>query len=192
VLSVGPAISNLTLTSRKRVSTRQLERELLRRAREDGYEFAYVIELLRDGNVLGPVPRDGAMVFGGGRKVPLSLPTRIFRITAKGARTLVRGAVFSPVSMRVLRRIRAVGNERHDVPLRIVVGPLGGFNGETGMDGILSHTVDVQISTPDLLIEGFELLKERGENERLPTLVHPLRDATWRWSARYGHAPVTP
>ncbi len=183
MLQVGPAISNLTLTSRKRgVGLRQLERELLRRAREDGYEFAYVIELLRDGNILGPVPREGASTFGGGRKVAVPIPARVFRIEPGGKRTLVRGVVFSPVSMRVLRRIRAIGKQQHELRMRIPVGPLGGFAGETGMDGILSHTVDVQVTTPDLLIDGFELLVERGENERLPTLLHPLRDPDWKFS----------
>lgn len=185
VLQVGPTISNLSLTSRGRgASGKQLERELIRRAREDGYDFAYVIELLRDGNILGPVPREGAASFGGGRKVAIPIPARVFRVDASGKRTLVRGVVFSPVSMRVLRRIRAVGKQRHEVALRIPVGPLGGFGGETGMDGILSHTVDVQVSTPDLLIDGFELLVERGENERLPTLVHPLRDPDWTYAGQ--------
>jgi hypothetical protein len=39
----------------------------------------------------------------------------------------------------------------------------------------LTQTVDVQVDTPALLVDGFELLVERGEHERLPTLVHPLR-----------------
>ncbi|MCA9712570.1 MAG: hypothetical protein KDK70_42470, partial [Myxococcales bacterium] len=54
-LEVGPALSNLELRARRRgLVPAALERELLRRAREDGYEFAYVIEALRDGTVLGP------------------------------------------------------------------------------------------------------------------------------------------
>ena len=40
---------------------------------------------------------------------------------------------------------------------------------------MLSQTVDTQVTTPDLLIDGLELLVERGEHERMPTLVHPLR-----------------
>lgn len=81
--------------------------------------------------------------------------------------------------MRVLRRIREVGKRTHQEPMRIPVGSHGGFDGETGMDGVLSHTVDVEVNSPDLLIEGFEILIERGEHERLPTLLHPLRDTGW-------------
>ena len=33
----------------------------------------------------------------------------------------------------------------------------------------------MQVTTPELLIDGLELLVERGEHERLPTLPHPLR-----------------
>ena len=175
-LGMGPTISNLSVKSKKRGMTRvQLERELLRRAREDGYEFAYVVESLRDNNILGPVDREGATGYGGGRKVSLPLPGRIVRIDASGKRTLVRGAMFSPVSMRVLRRIRAVGGTTNTLPMRFPPGYNGGFGAETGMDDILSQTVDVQVSSPDLLLDGLEVLVERSENERLPVLAHPLR-----------------
>ena len=175
-LGIGPTISNLTVKTKTRGSSRaQLERDLLRRAREDGYDFAYVVEGLRDNNILGPVDREGATGYGGGRKVSLPLPARIFRIEASGKRTLVRGAMFSPASMRVLRRIRSVGNAPVAVPMRIPPGYTGGFGAETGMDGILSHTVDVQVTSPDLLVDGLEVLVERSENERLPILAHPLR-----------------
>lgn len=175
-LRTGPTISNLSVKSRKRgLTTAQLEKELLRRAREDGYEFAYVVESLRDNNILGPVDREGATSYGGGRKVSLPLPARIVRVEASGKRTLVRGAMFSPVSMRVLRRIRAVGNVANPVAMRFPPGYTGGFGAETGMDDILSETVDVQVSSPALLLDGIEVLVERSENERLPVLAHPLR-----------------
>jgi TldD protein len=175
-LEVGPSISNLELRSRKRgLSRAALERELLARAREDGYEFAYVIESLRDGSILGPVPRDSAAAYGGTGKLTLPLPARVYRIEANGKRTLVRGAMLGPASVRVLRRIRATGQTSHAEPMRIPVGTYGGFGADVGMDHVLSQTVDVQVRTPDLLIEGLELLVERGEHERLPTLTHPLR-----------------
>ncbi len=175
-LRVGPTISNLALKSKKRgLSRQQLERELLRRAREDGYDFAYVVESLRDNNVLGPVDREGATGYGGGRKVSLPLPARIVRLDASGKRTLVRGAMLAPASMRVLRRIRAVGNNSGPLPLRVPPGYNGGFAAETGMEGILTDTVDVQVSAPDLLLDGLEVLVERSENQRLPVLSHPLR-----------------
>jgi hypothetical protein len=175
-LEVGPAISNLELVSSRRgLSRAALERELLRRAREDGYEFAYVVERLRDGSVLGPVPRESAAAYAGTGKINLPLPVRVYRIEAGGKRTLVRGAVLAPASMRVLRRIRVVGQKSAAVPLRIPVGNLGGYTADVGIESVLSQTVDVQITTPDLLLEGLELLVERGEHERLPTLDHPLR-----------------
>ena len=37
------------------------------------------------------------------------------------------------------------------------------------------QTVDAQVTTPALLVDGLELVVERGENERLPILDHPLR-----------------
>jgi hypothetical protein len=174
-VSRGPSISNLSLTTTRRGSSRAaLEKDLLRRAREDGYEYAYVIETLRDGNVLGPVPRDTAQLFGAGRKVTLSIPARVFRVDTKG-RTLVRGALIAPVSMRALRRIRAHGRSTETHPMRIAPGITGGFGADLGTEGLLSQTVDVEIRTPALLIDGFELVVERGEHERPPTLVHPLR-----------------
>ena len=175
-LEIGPALSNLRLRSRKRgLNPAGLERELLRRAREDGYDFAYVIEALRDGTVLGSVMRTSAAAYAGTGKLDLPLPARVFRIDASGKRTLVRGAILSPASIRSLRRIRAVGQPQHTERLRLPVGTYGGFASDVGMDGILSQTVDIAITSPPLLMDGLELLKERGEYERLPTLPHPLR-----------------
>lgn len=175
-LAWGAAITNLSLKSKKRGAPRKaLEKELLRRAREDGYEYAYIVESLRDGNILGPVNREGATSYSTGRKVSLPLPSKIYRLDASGKKTLVRGAMIAPASMRVLRRIRAVGQSAPALPLRIAPGATGGFGAETGMDGILSNTVDVSVSSPDLLLDGLELLVERSENERLPILEHPLR-----------------
>jgi len=175
-LEIGPALSNLALRPRRRgINPAALERELLRRAREDGYEFAYVIEALRDGTILGPVLRPSAAAYAGTGKLDLPLPARVWRIDGSGKRTLVRGAVLAPASMRALRRIRAVGQRNHIQRLRLPVGAFGGFAADVGMDGVLSQTVDVQIQSPDLVIDGLELLVERGEHERLPTLPHPLR-----------------
>jgi hypothetical protein len=176
---LGATISNLTLSSRKRgLDQAKLERELLDRAREDGYEFAYVIDSLRDGSVLGSVPRDSAALFTSGRKISLPLPSRVFKLERKGSgtvRTLVRGALIAPVSMRVFRRIRAVGSEAKTLPLRLSPGMAGGFGAELGLSGLLAQTVDAQVTTPALLIDGLELVVEHGENERLPILDHPLR-----------------
>jgi hypothetical protein len=170
-LEAAATISNLSLVSRRKGGTRAaLERDLLNRAQEDGYDFAYVIESLRDGTVLGPVPRESAAAYAGTGNVNLPL-----RVDPSGKRTLVRGAVLAPASMRVLRRIRAVGQEPHTVPMRIPVGAYGGYGAEVGIDGVLTQTVDVQVTTPDLLVDGLELLVERGEHERLSTLSHPLR-----------------
>ncbi|NVB38146.1 hypothetical protein G6O69_09905 [Pseudenhygromyxa sp. WMMC2535] len=176
---IGPMISNLTLSSKKRgLSQDKLEAELLRRAREDGYEFAFAIESLRDGSVLGPVPRDSAAVFTSGRKISLPLPGRVFRLERKAGkieRSLVRGAMFAPMAMRALRRIRAVGDQAQTLAMRLAPGLSGGFAADLGLDGMLGQTVDAAVTCPALLMDGLELLVERGENERLPILEHPLR-----------------
>ncbi len=186
-LAPAATISNLEVqSSRRGLNDARLERELLARAREDGYDYAYVIESLRDGGLLGAPPRDTGGAFGGGRKVPLPLPGRIWRIDAKGQRTLVRGALLSPVAMRALRRIREVGDTPRTVALRIVPGIVGGWAVDLGADGLLTQTVDVEVRTPALLIDGFELVVERGEPERLPFLVHPLR----RGGPNDGDAPT--
>ncbi len=196
-LEIGPALSNLALRPRRRgINPAALERELLRRAREDGYEFAYVIEALRDGTILGPVLRPSAAAYAGTGKLDLPLPARVWRIDGSGKRTLVRGAVLAPASMRALRRIRAVGQRNQIERLRLPVGAFGGFAADVGMDGVLSQTVDVQIQSPDLVIDGLELLVERGEHERLPTLPHPLRrvpnDGEGDDAPSEAEAPATP
>ena len=175
----GASISNLSVLSKKRgLSRAKLERALLDRAREDGYDFAYVIESLRDGSVLGPVPRDSAMVYTTGRKISLPLPGRVFKLSNEGGkmtRTLVRGALLAPMSLRVFRRIREVGDKAETLPMRIAPGIAGGFGADLGLAGLLGQSVDVQVTTPAMLVDGLELVGERGENERLPILDHPLR-----------------
>ena len=177
--ALGASISNLTLSSKKRgLSQDKLERELLARAREDGYDFAYVIDSLRDGSVLGPVPRDSAMVYTTGRKISLPLPGRAFKLEVRGGkttRTLVRGALLAPMSLRVFRRIREVGDKAESLAMRIAPGIAGGFGADLGLSGLLGQSVDVQITTPAMIVDGLELVGERGENERLPILDHPLR-----------------
>jgi hypothetical protein len=37
------------------------------------------------------------------------------------------------------------------------------------------QTVDVEVTSPSLLVEGMELLVDRGEHPKPPTLIHPLR-----------------
>jgi hypothetical protein len=168
------SFSNLELRSRRRgLKAYRLERELLRRAREDGYDYAYVIATLRDGGVLGPVPRDAAEIYATGRKVALPLPAMIYRIDGDGTRTLVRGAILSPASMRALRRIREISSGSETLEMRLTPG--GSFAVDLGADALLSQTVDVQVKTPALLVDGLELVLERGEYDRLPTLDHPLR-----------------
>ncbi len=176
-MQASPSISNLEVVARKRgLDRKAMERELLRRAKEDGYEHAFVVTTLRDGSVLGPVLRDTAAVFGSGRKVSLPLPLLVFRLDADGKRTLVRGAILGPASMRVLRRIRAVGKQSQVTKLRLRPGISGGFAADLGVGAMLTETVDVQIDTPALLVDGLEIIVERGEHERLPYLVHPLRE----------------
>src|SRR5690606_21761890 len=130
-----------------------------------------------DGSVLGPVPRDSASVYTSGRKIPLPLPGRVFRVERKGnaiTRTLVRGALLAPMSMRVFRRIRVLGDKPETLPLRLAPGMAGGFGVDLGLSGLLGQTVDAQITTPAWIVDGLELVVERGENERLPILDHPL------------------
>jgi hypothetical protein len=117
-------------------------------------------------------------VYTSGRKVSLPLPGRLFKLEQDGSkleRTLIRGALLAPISMRVFRRIRAVGDKPETLPMRIAPGLTGGFGADLGFAGILGQTVDTQITAPALLLDGIELVVERGENERLPILDHPLR-----------------
>jgi predicted Zn-dependent protease len=174
--SVASSITNLVLSSRVAgLDDAALERELVSRARDDGWEFAYVIESLRDGTVLGPVGRSGASLYGNDRQVELSIPQRIVRVGVDGSRTLVRGALLSPTPMRVLRRIRKVGKVGETFELRLPPGRDGGFAADLGRGALLSDTVDVSITTPSLLLDGLEIVVERGDTEKPPTLTHPLR-----------------
>ena len=99
-----------------------------------------------------------------------------FRVEALAAG--ISAATFDTAFAGISPDQRVIDNDQSQpevTRMRIPVGTYGGFGAEVGIDGILSQTVDVQIDTPSLLIQGLELLVERGEYEELPTLVHPLR-----------------
>jgi hypothetical protein len=77
--------------------------------------------------------------------------------------------------MRALRRIRKLGKTGETFELRLPPGRDGGFAADLGRGALLSDTVDVTITTPALLLDGLEIVVERGDTEKPPTLTHPLR-----------------
>ncbi len=176
-LMEGASASNLTLRSHRPGSGADaLEEDALARAREDGYEHIYVVESLRDESVLGVNEIDEAAGYGTGRRVDLPAPATLVRVGADGSRTLVRGALLSSASLRVLRRIRALGDAPHTTRFRVPPGVAGGLGAALGVEGILTETVNLQVTTPAWLVEGLELVPVRGEAPRAPRLTHPLAE----------------
>ena len=175
-LMEGTSASNLFVRSTRAGSGRaELEADALARAREDGYDHIYVLESLRDESVLGTNEIDEAAGYGTGRRVDLPAPATLVRVGADGSRELVRGGLLTSASLRVLRRIRAVGDEAETVRFRIPPGVSGGLGAAFGVAGLLTDTVNVQVTTPAWLVEGLELVPVRGDAPHAPRLLHPLR-----------------
>ena len=51
-----------------------------------------------------------------------------------------------------------------------------GLGAALGVEGILTETVNLQVTTPAWLVEGLELVPVRGEAPRAPRLRHPLEE----------------
>ena len=171
----GTSASNLTLRStRSGSSLAALEADALARAREDGYDHIYVVESLRDESILGANEIDEAVGYGTGRRVDLPAPATLVRVAADGSRTIVRGGLLTSASLRVLRRIRGLGDDAKTTRFRVPPGIGGGLGAALGVVGILTETVNVQVTTPAWLVEGLELVPVRGDAPRAPRLDHPL------------------
>lgn len=174
----GPTHLSLRASRRLRASQQELEAELLRRASEDGYDYAYIIESFRPAHLAGAPPRASAQQMQDSRNTTMPLPFEIWRIDRSGKRSAVRSLMLAPMSLRVLRRIRRAGRDPESWAYRIPLGISGGWAAALDPHDLLDLGYEVTVTSPSLLVDGLELWVERGAQERKPVLAYPLRSAT--------------
>lgn len=174
----GPTHLRLRASKKLQASQQELHKELLRRASEDGYDYAYIIDSFRPAHLAGAPPRDSAQQIQDSRNTTMPLPFEIWRIDRSGKRVAVRSLMVAPMSLRVLRRIRRVGRDDQTWAYRIPLGVSGGWAAALDPQDLLDLAHDVATSTPSLLVDGLELWVERGDQERKPVLDYPLTGTT--------------
>jgi hypothetical protein len=100
--AAGPGV--VTITDKKAITAAEMKKDLLKRAKEDGYDFAFIIRSMEKGTMLF---MEGMGNIGDMLESGKSLsPVLIYKVSTKdGSETLVRGAEVSFPTARDLREI---------------------------------------------------------------------------------------
>jgi len=151
------AVSNLFLESMKRMPPDKLRERLVELAIDETLDYVYICRRMANPAIsyLDPMGWYSAMMGRGGILLPP--PILLYRLNiADGKETLVRGARFKKLELRVLRDIVATGDDE------AAYIPLGQGEGE------------VSVVTPSLLIKEVEIGKPGREMEKLPSFPNPF------------------
>lgn len=151
-----------------------LRAQLLKLARAQGLDHAYIVRAVSDGSERSPSDLTMLSVFAGG-EAQQSRPGLLYRIRVGGKEELVRGAQLQALPLRALRDIVAVGRDE------IVFNQLGvGGRGRLASlfpmfqrSGFLEG-VPMSCVSPALLFSTVELVRAKAGDDRVPYLPHPF------------------
>ncbi len=150
------AVSTLFVESTKRMDRAGLRARLGELAQDEDLPHVYICRKIASPLVqyADPVGWFSTMMARGGILLPP--PVLLYRVNpADGSETLVRGARFKKLELRVLRDIVATGDDP------AVYTPYA------------QNLNDVSIVTPSILVKEMELGKPSSEMEKLPAYPHP-------------------
>ena len=128
--SIGPGVVSVSVANGSDYST--LKKQLLKKAKDEGLEFAYIIKRLNTGG--GDKGFDPSsimeMAMGSKQEGKISKPTYIYRVSVKdGKEELVRNAELGGLSINSLKKILGVSKEiqLYSTMLKVSGGDMGGF-----------------------------------------------------------------
>lgn len=130
----GPGVIEITDT--KAVPAAEMKKDLLKRAKENGYDFAFIVRSLDKGTLLFS---DGMGNFSELMEGQKSIqPSLVYKVSAKdGSEELIRGIEISFPTPRDLREV-ITSKERNAVDLNL---PGGGSAGLFGFGGKVAATI---------------------------------------------------
>jgi hypothetical protein len=178
--------SVIQVISTQKMAYEQLKQELVKAAKEEGFEFGYIVrgitpvsESLADGSdsIQGLV---GSLLNPQQSQFRLTKPFLIFRIYPDGREEMVRGLEFGGISFNALKNVLATSEDEvvYDYPVSVgnVLSGLGGIISMLGgsAGGIQSNFATV--ITPSLLIGGIDLVKSKGTYPKLPIIAYPTKN----------------
>ena len=179
---LGPArgvIGNLIVTAKGGLSRQALRAKLLEEAKAAGFDYGIVVRLLDDPAVAAgatdPQEMMNAMMrrFTGGTK-SLPNPILIYKVTADGQETLLRGATLSGIDAGAFRDLLAAGDDPTVYSFKQLRGAFSRLVGEGGGGHAASAGIPASIVCPALLFKEAEVRASSGPYKKPPYLDHPF------------------
>ncbi len=171
--AASPSVIQVISTQKK--TYEQLKQELVKAAKEEGFEFGYVVRGITPVSESSADSTDLIQSLLGSIRNPqqsqfrLTKPFLIFRVYPDGREEMIRGLEFEGISFNALKNVLATSEDAiiYDYPVRAgnVLSSLGGK--------IRSNFATV--ITPSLLISGIDLVKSRGNYPKLPIVAYPTK-----------------
>ena len=161
--AAAPSVIQVISTQNK--TYEQLKQELVKAAKEEGFEFGYLVRgitpvagLLGDSSdiqsLISSILSPQQSQFG------LAKPFLIFRVYPDGREEMVRGLEFGGINFNALKNVLATSEDEIVYDYPITVSNRSSFS---------------TVITPSLLIGGIDLVKSRGAYPRLPIVAYPAK-----------------
>ncbi len=167
---VAPAPGNLVLTSQKTLSTEDLRKELLRRAKLRGKDYGLIVRRVGAGGLNSFAQM--AMMMGPRESEPATTLLEVYKLFADGHEEAVRGAELAALTPAAFRDIVAVGNQ--PVVYNDTFLPRGASLFSMAMISMADGFPVVSYVVPSLLFEEISLKKTNGPFPRPPVSQAPL------------------
>ena len=182
--AAAPSVIQVISTQKK--AYEQLKQELVQAAKEEGFEFGYLVRgitppsaSLGDDSAAAESILGSAMGGSQQSQFRLTRPFLIFRVYPDGREEMVRGLDFGAISVNALKNVLATSQDEiiYDYPVGIgnVLSGLGGIIsmlGSLGSGGLSDYAT---VITPSVLISGIDLVKSRGTYPKLPIVPYPTK-----------------
>jgi len=165
----GPAPSNLFVTSDKSVSSDELRKELLRRAKDRGLDYGIIVRRVGGGAAASFMKMASRMAQQGGQGSD-SL-AEVYKLYLDGHEELIQGVEISEMAPSTFKDVVAVG----DTPVVFTDEfiPRVGALFSMGMSASSDVPV-VSCVVPSMLFEEVSLVKSQGPYPNLPVSPSPL------------------
>jgi hypothetical protein len=166
---MGPAPGNLLLTASQAVTKEQLRKELLRVARQRGYEYGIVV---RNTGAAGISSFMRMVMSSMGRDVAGGVA--VYKVFADGHEELVRADI-SPIPLSAFKDILAAGDDPavyHNAFVPVAGSLLSRFGGSGGRNFVVTSFI-----VPSILFEEVTLKQPAGTAAKPPLLASPLAAA---------------
>jgi predicted Zn-dependent protease len=173
--TANPSVLQVISTNKKPYA--QLKQDLINAAKEEGFEFGYIIR--------GVTPSSEAMNDASGiagqqgqqesTQFRIAKPYSVFRVYADGREEMVRGLELGSINTNSLKNVMATSDDEFvsDYLISTINSVSGGGGISVLLSGISPRPNYATIITPSLLLSGIDLKKSVAAYPRLPIVPYP-------------------